>query len=173
MAIKKYGTLTYGQTTAPMLRDLIRKAGMVLSDLAEVMLTRTAFVVAQTERKIVSVALTYADLGFLPNLEENSPTLIEIHKAGLGLGYTLFPADAALKFRLLYNKQPVDESLNVAMEPIDVASPTEAIKNPRILRVDNDRGVLKLRTSPGSHDRVRWGSTSTWLFAAKISAQVV
>lgn len=94
-------------------REAAKMAGMKISDWANDMLNKPAFVVLQQETEVDLVRISVSELGF-----KESTRYDKICERAQQLGLQLCPAEVGPQLRLQYKDQPKGEWIYIAMEAI-------------------------------------------------------
>ncbi|MCX6718123.1 MAG: hypothetical protein NTY81_00765 [Candidatus Staskawiczbacteria bacterium] len=94
-------------------REAMKKAGMNISDWADDMLNKDAFVVSATEMEVDLVRTSVAELGFTEATRRD-----RIYERALGFGLELCGTEDGPQLRRQYKDQPKGEWLRICSEPI-------------------------------------------------------
>ena len=91
----------------------LKKGGCIVSNSANDILGKQAFIVARKQKKVELVLVSAADLGF-----KTSATRVDIYNRARNCGLKLCPAEVGPQLRLQYKRQPKYERLAIGMKPI-------------------------------------------------------
>jgi len=91
----------------------LKQAGCKISDWANNILGKPAFIATATEMEVDLVNVSVAELGF-----KEGATRKDIYDKAIKLGLELCPNEVGPQLRLQYRDQPEGERLRIAMKPI-------------------------------------------------------
>ncbi len=139
----------------------ITDAGCKVTDWAADLMSHPNFTIAPKVTNIEIVIVRGYELGFT-----GLASVKQIRERGLQhFGYQLCPAEVAPQLRLNYLHQPIDDHLNLVMEPIPTDLP-DFSGHIGVLTVNCLSMTLELilHATPAYDDRT-WGPATKWVFA--------
>lgn len=149
-------SLGTGPKTADDFRRALKKGGHHISDWANNILGKPAFIVAKKKTEVELIRVTVADLGF-----ESGATRQDIYERAMKLGFALCPAEVGPQLRLQYKDQPMNEWLLVAMEPI-----TDSDGSLNVFNVARNEDGSWLISNYGKPDDF-WLGDNMWAFVRR------
>ena len=140
--------------TGSELLEALNQAGCEFDGNCQFALRQPDFEVSAVETEVKLVVLSLRDLGFRDDAIRS-----DVYKRARKLGFELCPCEVGPQLRLQYKDQPMEESLEIAMEPI-----AHDCNFSVSLSADENNGKPALRACSNAHNSWWCDIDELWVF---------